>query len=177
MKKQTLKLLAIAMSVFMILSALAIPAFATDGGDDGADAVLTPVATPDDATWDKWDGSYDTTPFDGIEDHAADRSSEEPIIIDTAEKLAGMAKYVNETVAIGGASSGALLNQKVYITKNMDLMCLDFPIIGKAYSEAMVSFLLEGRLNGTEGAAITIANLSIPTPSGNVGNVYSAPIS
>ncbi len=165
MKKQTLKLLAIAMSVFMILSALAIPAFAAD--DEPAPFVPTPVET--DATYDEWDGTFDTTPFDGITDKSLDRSNEDPIIIDTAAKLAGLAKATNDAALsnIGAGKTGAFPNQKFYITKNIDLKCLDFPVIGESYKGAQFSGIIEGRLNDTEGAAITIANLSIPKAYAN----------
>ena len=157
MKKNSLvKKLALLMSAIMILTSLAVAASAAD----------------DPAAFDVWDGlTYDMTPFEGIIPNASyDASVNSPIIIDSAAKLAGLSKFVNDAKVRG--SAGALPGWPIYITKNIDLAGHPFKSIGCDYSIAMFSGLLEGRLNGEEGKAPTIMNLSIiDSSTNNIGFV------
>ena len=163
-----LKALALAMTVCMMLTALTIPTFAADDLVNNYEG------------FDEWDGStFDTTPFDGItaDNGGADCTlpdGQTAIIIDTAAKLAGLAKVVNDA-AVGNKAYGAYKNIPIYITKNINLNGHSFPSIGKDYTVAMFSGLLEGRLDGVEGKAVTIANACVNTPSKNnsgfIGNV------
>jgi len=157
MKKNSLvKKLALLMSAIMILTSLAVVASATE----------------EPATYDVWDGlSYDMTPFEGIIPNASyDASVNSPIIIDSAAKLAGLSKFVNDAKVKG--SAGALPGWPIYITKNIDLAGHPFKSIGCDYSIAMFSGLLEGRLNGEEGKAPIIMNLNIiDSSTNNIGFV------
>ena len=74
------------------------------------------------ADFDKWDGvTYDTSPFAGIDADNLGNNCTKPgggaVVIDTAAKLAGLAKAVNDA-AIGNGSYGAYKNLPIYITKN-----------------------------------------------------------
>ena len=123
----------------------------------------------------EWDGvTFDTSPFEGITaDNGGADVTGDPVIIDTAAKLAGLAKIVNEKAVKG--SYGAYKNLPIYITKNINLNGHEFPSIGKDYSVAMFAGHLEGRLDGVEGKAVTIANAYVPGPSANntgfIGNL------
>ena len=106
-----------------------------------------------------WDGSVET---DWLKD------SEKTHIIDSAAKLAGLAKLTNDA-AIGG-STGAYEGHTFYITVNIDLNNKEWTPIGTNYG---INFAgnLEGKLGGVEGAAPTIKNFALTnTPGyGNTG--------
>ena len=157
------RVFSIMLAVMLVLSLVVVPT-----------AVFAEEESDPYAGFDKWDGeTFDTTPFAGI---TADNGGEDvtggPVIIDTAAKLAGLAKAVNDAGVKG--NYGAYKNLPIYITVNVDLGGFEFPSIGKSYSTAMFSGLLEGRLNGEAGKAVTIANFSITekTPN-NIGFVGS----
>lgn len=149
-----LKALALAMTVLMMMTVVAIPAVANDA-----------AATDPYADFDKWDGvTVDTTFLAGVPLDNNNGAYTDAVIVDSAAKLAGLAKAVNDAAVTG--SFGAYRNVKIYITKNIDLGKYPFETIGKDYSH-MFSGLLEGRLDGQEGVAPTIANLYVNTPSSN----------
>ena len=156
-----LKALALAMSVLMIMTAIAIPTFA-DETDPYAD-------------FDKWDGVDYAEEFWAQYDATADGSGKDPIIIDTAAKLAGLAKKVNDAGIGGSVAAGAFKNQEIYVTKNLDMQNMPMQSIGLSYNKAHFSGLFEGRLNGEEGVAPTIANVIITersdSNSGFIGNL------
>ena len=102
-----------------------------------------------------WDGSVDTEWLN---------ESEKTHIIDSAAKLAGLAKLTNDA-AIGG-STGAYEGHTFYITVNIDLAGKEWTPIGTNYG---INFAgnLEGKLGGVEGAAPTIKNFSLTNTAGH----------
>lgn len=112
-----------------------------------------PILAADD--YSVWDGSIET---DWLKD------SEKTHIIDSAAKLAGLAKLTNDQ-AIGG-DTGAYEGHTFYITVNIDLNGKEWAPIGYTYG---VNFAgnLEGKLGGVEGAAVTIKNLVISDNTNN----------
>ncbi|MBQ3591548.1 MAG: hypothetical protein II979_06365, partial [Clostridia bacterium] len=102
-----------------------------------------------------WDGSVET---DWLKD------SEKTHIIDSAAKLAGLAKLTNDA-AIGG-STGAYEGHTFYITVNIDLNNKEWTPIGTNYG---INFAgnLEGKLGGVEGAAPTIKNFALTNTAGH----------
>ena len=169
-----LKAIAMAMTVFMMMTVIAIPAFADN-------EVVDPFAD-----FDKWDGVTVVNPFDldgnGEDDVIADNGGSncplpdgvDAIIIDSAAKLVGLSQAVNDAKVSGGY--GAYKGVPIYVTVNIDLQGNQFDSIGYDYSKAMFSGEFEGRLGGVEGAAVTIANLYNPYAAANntgglVGNL------
>ena len=102
-----------------------------------------------------WDGSVDTEWLN---------ESEKTHIIDSAAKLAGLAKLTNDA-AIGG-STGAYEGHTFYITVNIDLAGKEWTPIGTNYG---INFAgnLEGKLGGVEGAAPTIKNFALTNTAGH----------
>ena len=102
-----------------------------------------------------WDGSIET---DWL------KESEKTHIIDSAAKLAGLAKLTNDA-QIGG-STGAYEGHTFYITVNIDLNGKEWTPIGTNYG---INFAgnLEGKLNGVEGAAPTIKNFNLTNTAGH----------
>lgn len=102
-----------------------------------------------------WDGSIET---DWL------KESEKTHIIDSAAKLAGLAKLTNDA-QIGG-STGAYEGHTFYITVNIDLNNKEWTPIGTNYG---INFAgnLEGKLGGVEGAAPTIKNFALTNTAGH----------
>ncbi|MBR4961926.1 MAG: hypothetical protein IKY52_13610 [Clostridia bacterium] len=102
-----------------------------------------------------WDGSIET---DWL------KESEKVHTIDSAAKLAGLAKLTNDA-QIGG-STGAYEGHTFYITVNIDLNNKEWTPIGTNYG---INFAgnLEGKLGGVEGAAPTIKNFSLTNTEGH----------
>ncbi len=82
------------------------------------------------------------------------------IIIDTAAKLAGLAEATNE-FTLTDTSTGAFAGRNIYITKNLELLGYNWTPMGDEYGVHHFAGNLEGRLDGVEGAAITISGLFI----------------
>lgn len=138
------------MVVIMILASISVAVFAEDTAADPY------------ANYSKWDGeTFDVSPFEGMTANNGNAGYTcDPIIIDSAAKLAGLAKVVNDAKVNG--AYGAFWHLPIYITVNIDLGSHDFPLIGYApdnKTNAMFGGFLEGRLGGVEGAPVTIANL------------------
>ncbi|MBQ8388420.1 MAG: hypothetical protein IJX46_05810 [Clostridia bacterium] len=101
------------------------------------------AATEDLEDFDVWDGSADTSWFEeGTKEYD----------IDTAEKLAGIAKLTDDGNTLEGYT--------FYVTKNMDLNNLEWLPIGPTQPLTFSGTLL-GKLNGQEGASVTVKNMKI----------------
>ena len=122
-----------------------------------------------DADFDKWDGTTtDTAWFSAEKDYFE---------LDTAAKLAGLAYLVNEYQGDDHKDPGAFMGKTFVITKNIDLCGHQWTPIGISNNYAFAG-MLEGRLNGVSGAAVTIANMKIgtedaPHTTKNIGLVGS----
>ena len=130
---------------------------------------IVPVAaeTTADDSWDTWDGTEDTSWFDPSDIKASYE-------LDTAEKVAGLSKIVRESGKqrypyCDTKASDPQTVTTFYITKNLDLDGKEWNPIGKDYGKEFCGSVV-GKLNGVEGAAVTIRNLKL-TPSGdaNIG--------
>lgn len=122
-------------------------------------AIITVAA--DEPTFDVWDGTVDTAWLSDATEAAKTTHT-----IDTAAKLAGLAKLTNDA-AIGG-STGAYAGHTFYITKNIDLNDKAWSPIGIEYGTNFAGNI-EGKLNGTEGASVTIKNMKINATTSNKG--------
>ncbi len=115
---------------------------------------------------DTWDGTTDITWFDEANLQAS-------YDIDTAEKLAGLAKIIADK---GQENYPYCLNQTMVtfrITKNMDLKGLEWLPIGNTHATRFGGNLV-GALNGVDGEAVTIKDFKITAPEDdNVGFIGS----
>ena len=104
------RVLSLMLALMLVLSLVVVPT-----------AVVADEADPY-AGYDKWDGvTYDTTPFNGITaNNGGNDVTGGPVIIDTAAKLAGFAKLVNDAGVLATTGYGAYHNLPIYITKNID---------------------------------------------------------
>ncbi len=122
-----------------------------------------------DTEFDKWDGTTtDTAWFNADQDYFE---------LDTAAKLAGLAYLANEYQGSDHKDPGAFFGKTFVITKNIDLGGHQWTPIGISNDYAFAG-LLEGRLGGIDGEAVTIANMKIgtedaPHPTKNIGLVGS----
>ena len=119
--------------------------------------------------FDKWDGTTTDTAW-----FSADKDYFE---LDTAAKLAGLAYLVNEYQGDDHKDPGAFFGKTFVITKNIDLGGHQWTPIGISNNYAFAG-LLEGKLGGVEGEAVTIAGMKIgteeaPHTTKNVGLVGS----
>ncbi len=128
------------------------------------------LTTSADATdFDKWDGTTtDTSWFSEGQDYFE---------LDTAAKLAGLASLVNDYQGADHKDPGAFLGKTFAITKNIDLGGHQWTPIGISNDYAFAG-LLEGKLGGVDGEAVTIANMKIgteeaPHTTKNIGLVGS----
>ena len=128
------------------------------------------ISTSAEATdFDKWDGTTtDTSWFN------ADQNYFE---LDTAAKLAGLAYLVNEYQGDDHKNPGAFMGKTFVITKNIDLGGHQWTPIGISNNYAFAG-MLEGKLGGKDGEAVTIANMKIgtedtPHTTKNIGLVGS----
>ena len=119
--------------------------------------------------FDKWDGTTTDTAW-----FSADKDYFE---LDTAAKLAGLAYLVNEYQGDDHKDPGAFLGKTFVITKNIDLGGHQWTPIGISNNYAFAG-MLEGKLGGIDGEAVTIANMKIgteeaPHETKNIGLVGS----
>ncbi|MBO5968810.1 MAG: hypothetical protein J6S14_09970 [Clostridia bacterium] len=122
-----------------------------------------------DTEFDKWDGTTTDTAW-----FSADKDYFE---LDTAAKLAGLAYLANEYQGDDHKDPGAFFGKTFVITKNIDLGGHQWTPIGISNNYAFAG-LLEGKLGGIDGQAVTIANMKIgsedaPHPTKNIGLVGS----
>ena len=119
--------------------------------------------------FDKWDGTTtDTSWFSADQDYFE---------LDTAAKLAGLAYLVNEYQGDDHKDPGAFMGKTFVITKNIDLGGHQWTPIGISNNYAFAG-MLEGKLGGIDGEAVTIANMKIgteeaPHETKNIGLVGS----
>ena len=104
--------------------------------------------------FDKWDGTTTDTAW-----FSADKDYFE---LDTAAKLAGLAYLVNEYQGDDHKDPGAFFGKTFVITKNIDLGGHQWTPIGISNNYAFAG-MLEGKLGGIDGEAVTIANMKIGT--------------
>ncbi len=107
----------------------------------------------DTSNTDEWDGTADTSWFDPSDLKTS-------YTLDTAEKVAGLAKIVSES---GQANYPYCINNTLinfYITKNLDLKGQEWLPIGETYNKRFGGNII-GKLGGVEGAAVTIKNMTI----------------
>ncbi len=124
-------------------------------------AALTVSSSAADTNFVEWDGKIDISWYNAS-------APETDYIIDTPQKLAGLADIAN-SAAIKEPGFGKDIT--FYITVNMDLKGIEWIPIGNANAAAFAG-TLEGRLGGIEGKMITIKNFSIKAPAGgNMGLV------
>lgn len=122
-----------------------------------------------DTEFDKWDGTTtDTTWFSADKDYFE---------LDTAAKLAGLAYLVNEYQGNDHKDPGAFFGKTFVITKNIDLGGHQWTPIGISNNYAFAG-MLEGKLGGIDGEAVTIAGMKIgteeaPHETKNIGLVGS----
>lgn len=119
--------------------------------------------------FDKWDGTTTDTAW-----FSADKDYFE---LDTAAKLAGLAYLVNEYQGDDHKDPGAFMGKTFVITKNIDLGGHQWTPIGISNNYAFAG-MLEGKLGGIDGEAVTIANMKIgteekPHETKNIGLVGS----
>jgi len=119
--------------------------------------------------FDKWDGTTTDTAW-----FSADKDYFE---LDTAAKLAGLAYLANEYQGDDHKDPGAFFGKTFVITKNIDLGGHQWTPIGISNNYAFAG-LLEGKLGGVEGEAVTIAGMKIgtedaPHETKNIGLVGS----
>ncbi len=133
------KLISCLLSVCMLLSVM------------GAIMLTTSAEATD---FDKWDGTtIDTSWFNASQDYFE---------IDTAAKLAGLAYLANDYQGDDHKDPGAFVGKTFAITKNLDLGGHQWTPIGISNNYAFAG-LLEGKLDGRVGEAVTIANMKIGT--------------
>ena len=149
------KLISCLLSLCMLLSLI------------GACMIGTSAAEATD--FDLWDGTTTDTSW-----FAADKDYFE---LDTAAKLAGLAYLANEYQGADHKDPGAFVGKTFVITKNIDLGGHQWTPIGISNNYAFAG-MLEGKLGGLDGAAVTIANMKIgteeaPHTTKNVGLVGS----
>lgn len=119
--------------------------------------------------FDKWDGTTTDTAW-----FSADKDYFE---LDTAAKLAGLAYLANEYQGDDHKDPGAFFGKTFVITKNIDLGGHQWTPIGISNNYAFAG-MLEGKLGGIDGQAVTIANMKIgsedaPHATKNIGLVGS----
>ena len=90
--------------------------------------------------------------------------------IDTAEKLAGLAKLCKEKNTADFPSKGREMIT-FYITKDIDLGGHNWTPIGESYAARFAGNII-GKKDGVEGAAVTISGLKVDVPGTDI-NVYS----
>ncbi len=140
------KLVSLAVAIAMIVAML---------------AALTVSSSAADTDFVEWDGKIDISWYNA-------NAPETDYIIDTPQKLAGLADIAN-SAAIKEPGFGQGIT--FHITVNMDLKGIEWIPIGNANAAAFAG-TLEGRLGGIEGKMITIKNFSIKAPAGgNMGLV------
>ena len=124
--------------LFTLITLLGVLAAAIPIVASAADETVDPYAD-----YSKWDGqTYDLTPFEGITPDNGGNNCVLPdgvdaIIIDSAAKLAGLSKAVNEAGITG--SYGAFKGVPIYVTVNIDLCGYEFRALGYDYAKAMFS--------------------------------------
>ena len=111
-----------------------------------------------------WDGSVDVAWFD-------ENSIQDSYELDSAAKVAGLAKIVQEKQVKQFPSNGRETPVTFYITVNLDLNGLEWLPIGT--SSAPFGGNVIGREGGMENAPVTIRNLKIDTATPNCGFIGS----
>ena len=145
--RKTLKALSMLLALCTVFSMFGLLALAVEG--DGADTGTV--------FSEAWDGTTADTAW--YENADAEATSFE---IDTAAELAGLAKLVND-------KTDNFNGKTVYITANLDLGGKEWTPIGNTNAIPFYG-MLEGKLGGVEGAAVTIKGMSIKAPaSANMG--------
>ncbi len=148
------KFISYLLSICMLLSVIGVATLGTSAAD---------------AEFDKWDGTTtDTAWFNADQDYFE---------LDTAAKLAGLAALANDYQGSDHKDPGAFFGKTFVITKNIDLGGHQWTPIGISNDYAFAG-LLEGKLGGVDGEAVTIANMKIgtedaPHSTKNIGLVGS----
>ncbi len=111
---------------------------------------------------DEWDGTADTSWFD-------ENNIQTEYYLDTAEKVAGLAKIVKDK-ATSNFPYAAAGNKLVtfYITKNLDLKDMEWLPIGNTYANRFGGSIV-GALGGDKNVPITISNMKISNNGDNTG--------
>ncbi len=136
--------------------------FSTAWTDAGFKVKSVDLVILDTSDTDEWDGTADTSWFD-------ENNIQTEYYLDTAEKVAGLAKIVKDK-ATANFPYEAAGNKLVtfYITKNLDLKDMEWLPIGNTYANRFGGSIV-GALGGDKNVPITISNMKISNNGDNTG--------